>query len=99
MKAFWPVENSLLKRKQSVCGAGCIRTASSSRFSGTFRVFFQEADSYTVVDDSLDLEGIIRDAVVLDLPFQPVCKPECYGLDPQTGEKRTEPGLNQNTRN
>ena len=63
------------------------------------RVDFQElfaysptqADSYAVVDDSLDLGDIIRDVVVLDLPFQPVCQPECYGLDPATGEKRTEP--------
>jgi uncharacterized protein len=29
--------------------------------------------------------------VVLDLPFQPVCQPDCFGLDQATGEKRTEP--------
>jgi uncharacterized protein len=68
-------------------------------FSFELRVDFQElfaysssdSDSYTVVDDSLNLEDIIRDAVVLELPFQPVCKEDCYGLDPATGEKRTEP--------
>jgi uncharacterized protein len=60
-------------------------------FQELFAYSPSEADSYLVVDDSLDLEGIIRDAVVLDLPFQPVCSPECYGLDPQTGEKRTGP--------
>jgi len=27
--------------------------------------------------------------VVLALPFQPVCREDCPGLDPETGEKRT----------
>lgn len=60
-------------------------------FQELFAYSAGEADSYTVVDDSVVLESIIRDAVVLDLPFQPVCKPECYGLDPETGDKRTGP--------
>jgi uncharacterized protein len=60
-------------------------------FQELFAYSADEADSYTVVDDSVVLESIIRDAVVLDLPFQPVCKPECYGLDPDTGDKRTGP--------
>jgi uncharacterized protein len=75
--------------------AECVRCL--DEFSLPVRVDFQElftyssseADSYTVVDDSVMLESIIRDAVVLDLPFQPVCKPDCYGLDPATGEKLT----------
>lgn len=58
-------------------------------FQELFAYSADEADSYTVVDDSVVLEDIIRDTVVLDLPFQPVCKPECYGLDPDTGEKRS----------
>jgi uncharacterized protein len=33
----------------------------------------------------VDLEPLIRDAVVLSLPFQPVCRPDCPGLDPVTG--------------
>lgn len=60
-------------------------------FQELFAYSSQEADSYLVRDDTLDLEDIIRDAVVLDLPFQPVCSPECYGLDPATGEKNTGP--------
>jgi uncharacterized protein len=77
--------------------AECVRCLDSFTFG--LQVDFQElfaysasqADSYTVVDDSVDLADIIRDAVVLDLPFQPVCQPDCFGLDPTTGEKRTEP--------
>jgi uncharacterized protein len=60
-------------------------------FQELFAYSSSDSDSYTVVDDSLNLEDIIRDAVVLELPFQPVCKEDCYGLDPATGEKRTEP--------
>ena len=60
-------------------------------FQELFAYSSSDSDSYTVVDDSLNLEDIIRDAVVLELPFQPVCTEDCYGLDPATGEKRTEP--------
>jgi len=46
-----------------------------------------EAFDYTVEDDHIDLEPLVRDAVVLSLPFQPVCRPDCPGLDPETGLK------------
>lgn len=49
-----------------------------------------EAFDFAVRDDQLDLEPVVRDAVVLALPFQPVCGPDCLGLDPVTGEKRTQ---------
>jgi uncharacterized protein len=52
-----------------------------------FAYSFDEAFDYTVVDESLDLEPLVRDAVVLSLPFQPVCRPDCPGLDPETGER------------
>ncbi|WP_288119129.1 DUF177 domain-containing protein, partial [Microbacterium sp. 69-7] len=38
-------------------------------------------------DDHVDLETPVRDAIVLSLPFQPVCQPDCPGLDPITGER------------
>ncbi len=46
-----------------------------------------EAFDYTVADEHVDLETLVRDAVVLALPFQPVCRPDCPGLDPETGER------------
>ncbi|MFJ6113140.1 YceD family protein [Agrococcus sediminis] len=46
---------------------------------------------YLVVDETVDLLPVVRDAVVLALPFQPVDRPDCSGLDPETGE-RLEPG-------
>lgn len=33
----------------------------------------------------IDLEPVLRDAIVLDLPFQPVCRPDCRGLCPECG--------------
>ena len=44
-----------------------------------------EASDFEVQDDHVDLEILVRDALVLSLPFQPVCRPDCPGLDPETG--------------
>ncbi|MFT4052213.1 MAG: DUF177 domain-containing protein [Microbacterium sp.] len=46
-----------------------------------------EAADFEVQDDHVDLETLVRDSIVLSLPFQPVCQPDCPGLDPVTGEK------------
>ena len=67
-----------------------------TQFSEPFQVDFQElfaytpseADEYEVHGDHVDLEPSLRDAVVLALPFQPVCRPDCPGLDPESGELR-----------
>ncbi|MBZ5733145.1 YceD family protein [Nocardioides sp. TRM66260-LWL] len=39
----------------------------------------------TLEDDLLDLEPLLRDAVVLALPFQPLCQDDCPGLCPDCG--------------
>lgn len=49
-----------------------------------------EAEDFEVRDDRVDLEILVRDAIVLSLPFQPVCQPDCPGLDPATGERLIE---------
>jgi uncharacterized protein len=54
-------------------------------FAELFAYSFDEAFDYTVQDDSLDLEPLVRDAVVLSLPFQPVCQEDCLGLCPECG--------------
>lgn len=38
-----------------------------------------------VVDETIDLEQPIIDAVGLALPFSPLCRPDCPGLCPQCG--------------
>ena len=43
--------------------------------------------------DLIDLEPAVRDAVVLALPFQPVCRDDCPGLCPQCGVRlEQDPG-------
>ncbi len=56
-------------------------------FQELFAYSADEAFDYTVHDDHVDLEPVVRDAVVLSLPLQPVCRPDCPGLDPVTGER------------
>ncbi|MBW8873182.1 MAG: DUF177 domain-containing protein [Leifsonia sp.] len=56
-------------------------------FQELFAYPSEEAFDHEVHDDHVDLEPLIRDAVVLSLPFQPVCRPDCPGLDPETGER------------
>ncbi|WP_460990422.1 YceD family protein [Sinomonas soli] len=46
-----------------------------------------------VEHDSIDLEPVLRDAVVPLLPFQPVCREDCEGLCSQCGVRLAdEPG-------
>ena len=45
-----------------------------------------------VVDDRIDLEPVVRDAVVLALPQVPLCSPDCPGLCPECGGKWAELG-------
>jgi uncharacterized protein len=54
-------------------------------FQELFAYSFDEAFDYTVQDDHVDLEPLVRDAVVLSLPFQPVCQEDCLGLCPECG--------------
>jgi uncharacterized protein len=37
--------------------------------------------------DRLDLEPVVRDAVVLSLPLTPLCRPDCGGLCSECGER------------
>ena len=59
-------------------------------FQELFGYSGDEATDFEVQDDHVDLETLARDTIVLSLPFQPVCQPDCPGLDPVTGEKLTE---------
>lgn len=72
---------------EGVCGRCLIDIALpvEVEFQELFGYHSGEAIEYEVQDDHVDLEPLIRDAVVLALPFQPVCRPDCPGLDPETG--------------
>ncbi|MCA1831333.1 MAG: DUF177 domain-containing protein [Actinobacteria bacterium] len=45
---------------------------------------------YPVEGDHIDLEPMVRDAVVLGLPLNPLCRPDCKGLCPQCGQDLNE---------
>ena len=64
-------------------------------FTELFAYDRAEDSDLLVAKETIDLEQIVRDAAVLALPFQPVCRPDCAGLNPETGEKLT-PGTEWN---
>ncbi|MFC5721169.1 YceD family protein [Streptomyces gamaensis] len=47
----------------------------------------EEEDTLFLEGDLFDLEPVLRDAVVLALPLQPVCREDCPGLCPDCGER------------
>lgn len=74
---------------RGVCGR-CLRDIAEGlevEFQELFAYPGAEATDFEVQDDHVDLETPVRDAIVLSLPFQPVCEPDCPGLDPVTGER------------
>ena len=76
------------------CGR-CLNAISES-FDVSIGELFAYADSTTeettdedevgrMQGDLLDLESAVRDAVVLTLPTNPLCRPDCPGLCPECG--------------
>lgn len=49
-----------------------------------------DEDRYFLEGDLFDLESVLRDAVVLALPLQPVCKETCAGLCSECGIRLDE---------
>ncbi len=47
-----------------------------------------EGETYRLDEETLDLEPLVRDALVLELPTVPLCTPECRGLCPHCGIDR-----------
>ena len=50
------------------------------------------ADGYALDGDLLDLEPALRDALVLELPLSPLCRPDCPGLCPECGIRLADAG-------
>jgi uncharacterized protein len=66
-------------------------------YSGDFRVEVTELfvrqpapddDDYPVREGTIDLEPMVRDAVLLAVPFSPLCREECLGLCERCGGDR-----------
>ena len=47
----------------------------------------EQDEIYRVDGDVLDVEPVARDAVVLALPWTPLCRPDCAGLCPDCGQR------------
>jgi uncharacterized protein len=47
-----------------------------------------DQDEYPLVEGHVDLEPMIRDAVVPAMPFAPLCRPDCLGLCERCGGNR-----------
>lgn len=46
-----------------------------------------DEEDHVLEDELLDLEPVLRDAVVLALPQNPLCVPDCPGLCPECGAR------------
>jgi uncharacterized protein len=45
-------------------------------------------DAYPLSEGTIDLEPMVRDAVLLAMPFSPLCRPDCRGLCERCGGDR-----------
>jgi uncharacterized protein len=84
---------------QAVLEGECVRCLEEIRDEvvGDFQELFvyddedrrddEDDDVSRLEGDLLDLEPLLRDAVVLSLPFQPLCREDCPGLCPECGAR------------
>jgi uncharacterized protein len=49
-------------------------------------------ETYPIEDDHIDLEPLVRDAVLLGLPLTPLCREDCRGPDPERFPAMPEDG-------
>ena len=72
--------------------ARCLKTFDTGFDLTVHELFSPEAteedDEYPVVEGFLNLEPMIRDAVVPAMPFAPLCRPDCRGLCERCGGDR-----------
>jgi uncharacterized protein len=47
----------------------------------------EEDEVHRVDGELIDVEPVVRDAVVLALPWTPLCRPDCAGLCPDCGQR------------
>ncbi|MGH7411010.1 MAG: YceD family protein [Candidatus Methylomirabilis sp.] len=59
--------------------------APSGARGGEVELTAEEMDVEFLKDDRLDLSGLLRESVLLNLPIQPLCRAECRGLCPRCG--------------
>jgi uncharacterized protein len=75
-------------RRCTVPVSGELRIPVSERFADA--PIGDDDDLYPIVDGTIDLGPLVRDAIVLELPMAPLCREDCRGLCPQCGADRNE---------
>jgi uncharacterized protein len=71
----------------------CLGTARGTLAASVRELYEEEPDpeeTYRLKGDQLDLEPLVRDAVLLELPQAPLCAEACAGLCPTCGANRNE---------
>lgn len=72
----------------------CLQEVSGELEIGVGEVFEPHppdgAETYPLGTDRVDLEPMLRDAVLLALPIAPLCREDCPGPDPDEHPVRTE---------
>lgn len=53
-----------------------------------FQLRVVDPDASPIVGDVLDLAPVVREIVLVELPFEPTCRPDCAGLCPVCGIDR-----------
>ena len=73
----------------------CLREATgvaTARFRELFERRPTEGETYRLAGEEVDLEPLVREAVLLELPLAPLCQDDCRGLCPQCGADLNEGG-------
>lgn len=85
------VHGNLAGRYTMRC-ARCLREFDRDFDLGVRELYVREPgteDDYVLASDlTLDPEQMVRDAVVLEMPFSPLCRSDCLGLCPVCGGDR-----------
>lgn len=71
----------------------CLLAASGTLTIPVRELYTEDGDgeeTYPLVNDQVDLEELVHDAVLLELPIAPLCDEECRGLCPVCGANRNE---------
>ena len=55
-----------------------------------YQVEPETEDAFSLDGDQLDLEPVVREALLLELPLAPLCRSDCAGLCPRCGANRNE---------
>ena len=66
----------------------CLEPASGAIVASVQELFESEprvGESYPLGPEQLDLEPMVREAVLLELPLAPLCRDDCAGLCPTCG--------------